>query len=117
MDDKPVVRRPGNPNWKPGISGNPAGRPKKGETMTDALRAKIDKDEIADVLISMARAGNVSAVKYVYDRIDGMPRQHVEMSNDKDTEWLEYLRGSGTKPEAVGDTRALPSGEAEASDT
>jgi hypothetical protein len=94
--------------WQKGQSGNPAGRAKKGETLTDALREHIDRDELADLLLREARAGNVAAMKYCYDRVDGQPRQHIEMSNELDAQWLEYLRGAEFKPEAVGDSTALP---------
>lgn len=90
-------------SWKPGQSGNPAGRPKKGETLTDTLRGLVDRKALGEKLVALALEGNVAALKYVYDRVDGMPRQHIEMSNEKDEEWLEYLRG-GPEPETVGDT-------------
>jgi len=67
--------------WKPGESGNPNGRPKKGETLTDALRELTDKEELAQKLLELAREGNLNALRYIYDRIDGRPvetvRQHV----------------------------------------
>ena len=59
--------------WKPGQSGNPNGRPKKGQTLTDALRNHIDPDEIATILAEMVAKGDLAAVKYAYDRIDGTP--------------------------------------------
>ena len=90
-------------SWKPGQSGNPKGAPKKDNTLTGALREMADKQALGEKLIALAMEGNVAALKYVYDRVDGMPRQHIEMSNEKDEEWLEYLRG-GPEPEAVGDT-------------
>jgi len=61
----------GNPNWKPGVSGNPNGRPKKGETLTDLLGEKLDKDKFVRRLISLAWKGDMTAIKYIYDRIDG----------------------------------------------
>jgi len=60
-----------------GHTNNPKGRPKKGETLTDALRAKIDRDEIADKLYEIAMSGDLAALKYVYDRIDGTPKQTI----------------------------------------
>jgi hypothetical protein len=93
--------------WLPGSVPNPAGRPKKGETLTDALRERVDKDELADIMVALAKAGNVRAATYIYDRIDGQPRQHIEMSNELDGKWLEYLIGTESKSEAVGDPTAL----------
>ena len=97
-----MVDRDEKGHFLPGSVGNPKGRPKLGEALTDVLRERIDKQEIADKLLAMAREGNVTALKYVFDRIDGMPSQHIEMSNEKDAEWLELFRGA--KRETEGDT-------------
>lgn len=70
--------------WKPGQSGNPKGRPPKDQTMTDALSLQAPKEEIAKKLIEMALDGNVAAIKYIYDRIDGAPRQAFEVKGDRE---------------------------------
>ena len=75
-----------------GHTGNPFGRPKKGECMTEILSAIGDlcdikvKDElisrkkaIAQRLWSMALSGDLPSIKYIYDRIDGSPKQSVAM--------------------------------------
>ena len=75
-------KKTGGRNFKKGVVSNPNGRPKSGESMTDVLKSMVDKDEIAAKLIQIAKKGNFAALKYVYDRIDGMPKQAVEHSGD-----------------------------------
>lgn len=75
-----------------GKSGNPQGRPKKGETLTDLLREKIEttktakgkltrKDKIIEKLIALAEGGDLSALKYLFDRIDGRPKESIELTD------------------------------------
>jgi hypothetical protein len=59
---------------------NPNGRPTKGQALTDVLRSKADPEEIADQLLSMARDGDLGALKYIYDRIDGKPKESRELT-------------------------------------
>ena len=65
---------------------NRKGRPPKGQTLTDALRSKVDKETLAEKLIEMAfDKCDMAAIKYIYDRIDGTPiqtiKQHVTEEN------------------------------------
>jgi len=78
---------------------NRKGRPKKGECMTDILNWVLDQKRkiknsdtgeekylllrhvLAEKLISKAvDDGDVTAIKYIYDRMDGRPKETVEMS-------------------------------------
>jgi len=81
---------PGNKIGKqfpPGVSGNPQGRPKLTK-LTDALReqlAEINPDapeetiaeHIARALISEAKLGNIAAIREVFDRSEGKPKQAI----------------------------------------
>jgi hypothetical protein len=66
---------------------NRAGRPKKGLALTDVLERNLkraDKESIACELIRLALHGEsestrLAAIKYIFDRIDGSPRQAVEV--------------------------------------
>jgi hypothetical protein len=78
---------------------NRKGRPKKGECMTDILNWALDQKRqitdgetgkekslllrhlLAEKLISKAvDEGDVAAIKYIYDRLDGKPKETVELS-------------------------------------
>jgi hypothetical protein len=68
---------------------NRKGRPKKGAALTDILNFKLDqktddaklqREAIADKLIELAKDGNIVAIKYIFNRLDGMPTQAIEVS-------------------------------------
>lgn len=56
---KPVRGRP----FAPGVSGNPAGRPRKLEALADAIRRKADPDELADIALTIARTSKSEAIR------------------------------------------------------
>ena len=80
--------------FQKGQSGNPGGRPKHGESLTDLLRRLGDvqdvnynsgmisrKQALSEAIWQKAIAEkDFQAIKYIYDRIDGSPRQAVEMT-------------------------------------
>ena len=77
--------------WEKGKSGNPAGRPKKGQTLTDILMAYLEEHEEGDDLPRKQRFveacyrgamdGDTTLAKYIWDRIDGQPVQRTELVN------------------------------------
>jgi hypothetical protein len=83
--EKPAKKVRGRPFPK-GVSGNPKGRPPKGETLTDALKAVIDEDGktlVAEKLLTMALGKGrqkpyFPALKYLFDRIDGEPIKAIQ---------------------------------------
>lgn len=85
-DDKPNNCRPLPPaerRWKKGVSGNPRGRPKKRDSLTNLLREEIGKICPADrekrtwehlivrATLQLAMKGNATALKGVWERLDG----------------------------------------------
>lgn len=77
-------KHPSNP-IKKGETRNPNGRPKKGETFTDIIQAKVDKESIVKKLEQLAMKGDVTALKYLVDRCDGTPTQAVKVGGLDDT--------------------------------
>ncbi len=57
--------------WQPGQSGNPSGKAK--DVITSRLRARRDADwdKLEKKLWSMALAGNIKALREIYDRVEG----------------------------------------------
>ena len=65
--------------WKPGQSGNPSGRPKNNKALIKALEEIVNPNELAGRLYALALSMDLGAIKYIYDRIAGMPTQHHEL--------------------------------------
>jgi hypothetical protein len=82
---------------------NRKGRPKKGQTLTDILDWTLDQKRriknketgeekslllrqmLAQRLINKAvDEGDMPAIKYIFDRLDGKPKETVEMSEKRD---------------------------------
>ena len=62
--------------WKPGQSGNPAGRRKGSVSLASALQKLLLKEpakleSIARTLVDSAIAGDVSAARLLFERLDG----------------------------------------------
>lgn len=87
-----------------GQSGNLQGRPKITK-LTDSLRQQIaeinpDADDqtiaetIAETLIQLALSGDVQAIKEVFDRCEGKPKQAIDLDVQA-TNWQEEARRHG----------------------
>src|SRR3990172_12193824 len=85
-DDGNNKRRPSPPlasRWKKGVSGNPRGRPKKRDSLTSLLKEEIAKicpadrekrtwkELIVRATLQLAMKGNATALKEVWERLDG----------------------------------------------
>lgn len=74
--------------YKPGESGNLNGRPRKGKTITDAIKKvlarkhkktnKTKGEVLAEVLVKMALEENLPAIREIADRVEGKAAQPLE---------------------------------------
>jgi hypothetical protein len=103
-----------NPNWVKGMrSPNPKGRgyrpetaSSKPRTLTQALRDKVNPDWLASLLIKRAQQSD-QMLQYIYNRLEGMPRQSVDARLQERREYVLMLH-DGTQL----DMRSLPEPEA-----
>lgn len=73
--------------FKKGVSGNPKGAPKKAHSITATIRLMMDeKPEIKKALgakiLDMALKGDITAMKTLWNYIDGMPKQSVDLNGE-----------------------------------
>lgn len=91
----------GNPQnltpWKPGESGNPNGRPKKGQAVTDILRETVDKQSLVEKLLELAQEGDLAALKYCIDRLDGKPVETVNQTVRNVPEYVGFADTDDTE--------------------
>jgi hypothetical protein len=95
----------GNPHaFKPGKSGNPAGRPKRTK-LSEALLAKMAElapgqaeetiaERVAQALIDEALKGNVQAIREIGDRCEGKPKQVLDVDMNL-RDWRALARAHG----------------------
>lgn len=90
----------------PGKSGNPNGRPPKGHSVTDAIKAIMDanpdaKQDLAQRVLTMALAGDIKAITLIWHYMDGMPTQRVESKDvtEEESPELHLLRSILSKHE------------------
>lgn len=83
--------------FEPGKSGNPGGRPKRGKIITDALVVKLRQAEgskllaLCDKLIELALDGEVSAIKEIFDRVEGKAPQPI-VGDEENPVIIEHAR-------------------------
>lgn len=81
-------------SWKKGQSGNPKGRPKKADCLTTLMREELEKVDPKDkekrthkelvviATIELAKEGNSTALKEVWERMDGKVKEKLEINQD-----------------------------------
>lgn len=99
------------PSFKPGVSGNPNGRPPKGYSITETFQEMfkadpLKKQELADAIFKRAKQGDPTALKLVWNYMDGMPQQKLDhTTNGKDLP-TPLLSGVTDVPSNNGSTEA-----------
>ncbi len=80
-------------SWKKGQSGNPKGRPRKADCLTSLLKEEIEKIDPDDqqkrthkeliviATMALAKKGNATALKEVWERMDGKVKDKLEIQD------------------------------------
>lgn len=71
-------KRPGGvtgKGWRPGVSGNPAGKRRGHASLTAALKrglSRVDAEAIVVKLIALAKEGDLRATELIFERLDAV---------------------------------------------
>ena len=86
------VARDPDGRLKKGVLLNADGRPRKGETLTDLMRAYLDqkevgheltrKQELVQKIAAIAYKGDLFAIKLIWAYLDGMPKQTITVDTE-----------------------------------
>ncbi len=80
--------------WNTGQSGNPHGRPKKGQTLTEQFERLLEetgedgqpnKRRFAEAVFDLAVGGNAAAASLILSYVDGKPAQQVDLTSNGET--------------------------------
>jgi len=89
--DKTASKRDAKGRFGAGNNANPLGRPRLGTGLTDLLRGKLAvevapgktrADGLAEILLTKAEEGDLTALRIVYERLEGRPAETLSISGD-----------------------------------
>lgn len=102
---------------------NRNGRPKKNEALTDLLKEYGDrelggkkrtaKEKLVVKLWQLAITGDLTAIKYIFDRIDGKPPTTIEIERENKPNLIEILNSVHEECEREREEKAREEKEAE----
>lgn len=74
-------------SFKPGNNANPKGRPPKGYSITEWFQNMFTanpkvKEKLGQVIVQKAMRGDPTALKLVWNYMDGLPKQAIEHSGE-----------------------------------
>jgi hypothetical protein len=85
---------------------NRRGRPRKGRSLTEALEKVLKQkrgdgrknyDALADTLVKLAiEDKNITAIKYIMDRVDGRPTESIELTDGATDARLKEIMTGGS---------------------
>jgi hypothetical protein len=86
MLQKKGKRPPTRTAWPKGVSGNPKGRPRVGNTIAELTRELLekpagkttDREEIISKAIALAKDGSLGHAEFLFNRAYGKPREVIE---------------------------------------
>jgi hypothetical protein len=80
----PTERRLANlrPPWRPGESGNPAGKPKSFSRKLREVTTEDDLVAMSEAVIKKAKRGDIRAAEFYRDTTEGKPRVRVSLERD-----------------------------------
>lgn len=69
-----AVARDGKGKWQKGQTGNPRGRLRRGQTLAELIREKLDRPKFVEKLLKLAYDGDLSAMKLILDYVEPLPK-------------------------------------------
>jgi len=106
--------------WVKGQSGNPAGRPRRGQSFADALRRALSErdpetkrtklQQVADAAVERAIKGDLEAIRLIAERIDGKVPERVQSDGQLviRVEYVDDYADAASPSSASGPARSDP---------
>lgn len=90
MDDAPPHPKRNATSWVPGVSGNPKGRRGRATSLIDAIRDKVDTQELVDTALELMRTGTgnekLQALNWLRDSGFVRPAERHELGTPGSTD-------------------------------